>query len=145
MKTILILLISISIFVNAEFKRDDNGIVTDTKSALFWQDDFRNENNNTQGELAWRDALIYCEALTLGDYNDWRVPNINELSTLLDRNKELYRSEVFLYPLYWDWTWSSSTSPSNPYNALCVAFSSEVSYFSFDKVKTLSVRCVRGG
>ena len=146
MKAILMLLISMSIFVQAEFKRDSNGVVTDTKSALFWQDNQAdNDENNANEKLIWKDALVYCESLTLGEYNDWRVPNINELLTLLDRTKSPPRSEVFIYILTGGWAWSSTTKPSNPDNAMSVYFGAGGQYFSFGKLDKLSVRCVRGG
>jgi hypothetical protein len=34
--------------------------------------------------LSWEDAIIYCNDLDYGGFNDWRLPNINELFSLND-------------------------------------------------------------
>jgi len=58
-----------------------NGTVTDTDTGLMWQQD------TATNTMDWRSALSYCEALDLGGYNDWRLPNIKELSSIADLNR----------------------------------------------------------
>ncbi len=81
MKHILLIMIGLSI-LNAEIIRDSNGIVTDTSTKLQWQDD-------TVGFVIvdWEPAINRCESLFLGGYSDWRLPNINELKSIVDRSK----------------------------------------------------------
>ena len=81
MKQILLILIGLSSLSLAEFSRDGD-IVTDTISKLQWQD-------NAIGEkMTWESAIDYCEnTLRLGGYSDWRLPNINELKSIVDRSK----------------------------------------------------------
>jgi hypothetical protein len=52
--------------------------ITDTDTGLMWQKD------TAPGTYNWRQALSYCENLTLAGYDDWRLPNIIELQSLVD-------------------------------------------------------------
>lgn len=52
-------------------------VVVDEKTGLMWQ---RKRAPNTMNHAA---AIEYCENLSLGGYNDWRLPSISELKTLI--------------------------------------------------------------
>ncbi|MFK5975197.1 MAG: DUF1566 domain-containing protein [Sulfurovum sp.] len=68
--------------VNAEFIRDDSkDVVLDTSTHLMWQDDVKVGSD----KLNWPDAISYCESSTIGGYEDWHLPNFNELFNLVDR------------------------------------------------------------
>jgi hypothetical protein len=58
----------------------DNGddTVTDTITGLMWQ---KATDDTTR---TWAAALAYCNDLVLGGHSDWRLPNINELRSLVD-------------------------------------------------------------
>lgn len=47
-------------------------------------------NNWSQksAEMSWDDAIAYCDNLQENGYNDWRLPNIDELRTLIKNNSE---------------------------------------------------------
>lgn len=65
------------------FTRDDvNEIVTDNVANLMWEDDSEVTVTKT-----WQDASDYCSNLSLGGYNDWRMPEMNELITIIDYGK----------------------------------------------------------
>ena len=59
------------------FSDNDNGTITELKTGFVWQ----KEDDNTLRN--WETSLAYCENLSLGGKNDWRLPNIKELSFLL--------------------------------------------------------------
>jgi len=62
----------------ARFTDNGDGTVTDTKTNLMWQwaDD---------GQKIWIEgASISCDDLVLGGYDDWRLPRIDELTTIID-------------------------------------------------------------
>ena len=84
----LLLLTSLLLADYQRFTRLDTGIVTDHEYGLQWQDD----TNHTD---EWLGAIDYCENLTLGGYDDWRMPNINELSFIIDTERIPTISPVF--------------------------------------------------
>ena len=61
----------------------DNGTdtVTDTTTGLMWQ------KATAPGTYTWQQALAYAETLTLAGYTDWRLPNHNELQSLVDYSR----------------------------------------------------------
>ncbi len=56
---------------------NDNGTVTDPNTGLMWQ-------QGEPGKMSWIAALVYCENLELAGYTDWRLPNKNELQSIID-------------------------------------------------------------
>ena len=58
----------------------DGKTVTDSRTGLMWQKKY-------EKETVWLKALKYCEELDYAGYSDWRLPNKNELSSLLDFGK----------------------------------------------------------
>lgn len=55
-------------------------IVTDLSTNLQWAKEYKIN-------LSWKESLEYCENLYYAGYSDWRLPNINELKTLLNRER----------------------------------------------------------
>jgi len=49
----------------------------DPTSDLCWQDP------PAYGELYWQSAIDHCDSLVLGGYDDWRLPSISELRSLI--------------------------------------------------------------
>jgi len=64
-----------------------NSVVQDTQTGLMWTAKDNGEDIN------WHKARIYCETFKGGDYNDWRMPSISELTTLYDKKKKGYKPE----------------------------------------------------
>lgn len=141
MKNILICLILLTLSANADLRRDNSKeIVSDTSSKLMWQD-------NSEAKIVyknWNDAIEYCESLLFSGYNDWRLPNINELLSIADRTK--YNpaiNSVFSNVNSSDY-WSSTTYASGTSNAWVVNFYyGNVDWLS--KTYSYYVRCVRDG
>ena len=138
MKQILLIMIGLSISLFADFTRDDTTkIVTDNETGLQWQD-------NKTVYKTWQSAINYCEALTLGDYDDWRLPNINELLSIVDDTKiNPSMSSVFKSFASSNY-WSSTTNAYYSSNAWLVGF-----YYGYqdynNKNNSIYVRCVRAG
>lgn len=114
----------------------EGGVVTDTKTGLQWEAEHH-------GMMTWDEALEYAKSLRLGGYDDWRLPTIEELLTLVDFSKTNPTSAFPGMPREWFWS-SSSYSGSSSSNAWGVAFD----YGDVDagvKSNNANVRCIRRG
>ncbi len=142
MKRILLIIVGLSVALFADFSKDDTAqIVTDNITKLQWQDD----DTVSSSEKSWGDALAYCEELTLGEYNDWRLPNIKELTSIVDdtRVSPSIDIDAFEHVASYNY-WSSTTYAGNSSNAWGVDFDSGVQNY-YDRSNGGYVRCVRAG
>jgi hypothetical protein len=120
------------------FTDNGNGTVTHNLTKLMWQ----KENDNTKRN--WDDAITYCEGLSLGGYDDWRLPNIEELKSIIDeRNNPAINTTSFpnTKPSYY---WSSTTNAYGTTDAWFVNFYGGSVYY-YGKSGNGYVRCVRAG
>lgn len=116
-----------------------NVIVTDTETGLIWQ------KTSISGKT-WQQALDYCEKLTCAGYDDWRLPNKNELASLVNYAKYKPYKPLSDFPyMPAERFWSSSTHAKFTYEAWVVDFDEDkFPYFpSQNKSDTAYVRCVR--
>ncbi len=138
MKQILLIMIGLSSLSFAEFNRD-GGIVTDSISLLQWQD------NSIGEKMTWESAIDYCEnTLTLGGYDDWRLPNINELKSIVDRSRSNPAIMSGFDNFSSNYYWSSTTSKYNSQAAWIVSLHNIRPYHKQMNAATY-VRCVRAG
>jgi len=144
MKKILLITIGLSISLLAgttRFSRDDTTqIVTDSKTGLQWQD---NEEANTVTKT-WIEAINYCENLTLGSHDDWRLPNFNELDSLADKSKRNPAISPVFQNVVSYYYWSSTTVVSYGDGAWGVYFDGGFGDW-LSKSYSYYVRCVRAG
>lgn len=64
-----------------EFYRDDvKEVVIDKKRDLMWQDD---EYSSGQ-DITFAKAKAYCEELNFAGYDDWYLPKLDKLKTIID-------------------------------------------------------------
>ncbi len=69
---------------NTRFTVDSTGSnVYDNLTGLIWT-----KEANIDGMKTWANAITYCENLVYGGRNDWRLPNVRELSSLADLSQE---------------------------------------------------------
>ncbi|MBO7126506.1 DUF1566 domain-containing protein [bacterium] len=125
--------------VSSDFTTSSDGkTVTDSRTGLMWQKEYVIDKT-------WKWALQYCEDLTYAGYSDWRLPNKNELASLV--NYEKSDSPYSYFPdIPNTWLWSSSTYVGNTGLAWVVAFSDGsifVDYYDTPKSKERVVLCVR--
>jgi hypothetical protein len=79
---------------------DGEAVVTDLLTGLTWS------KSQTQ-LLFWREALSYCENLTYAGFDDWRLPNENELTSLVSYERRAPASDFPEMPV--DSLWASTS------------------------------------
>lgn len=68
----------------ATFTRDDaKEVVVNDKTGLMWQDD----KTAKTVKKDWQGAKDYCQALNFAGFDDWYLPRISELETLINTIK----------------------------------------------------------
>jgi hypothetical protein len=108
------------------FVDNGDGTVTDTCTNLMWQQDTADVSLDGQVDgpgdsLAWCNAVTYCETLEFASYDDWRLPNIKELQSIVDYG----RTDPCIDPIFEalpEYYWSSSTMQETPDNGWGVGF-----------------------
>lgn len=96
----------------ARFVIDANkGTVLDKTTGLMWKQCSEGQSgpgcaNGTAGYFRWTDALIRSATSTDGGYNDWRLPNIKELQSLVEEKCSSNAINLTVFPntsagLYW--------------------------------------------
>jgi hypothetical protein len=135
------------------FVDNGDGTVTDNCTGLMWQKDTADVNGDGQvspgfdggDSVPWCDALAYCEDLEFAGYDDWRLPNVRELESIVDYGTfnpaidPVFRA----FSVYW----SSTSVADGPYDAWLVSLGrslvSGLGLYFEDKGNVHSVRAVR--
>ncbi len=85
-------------------------IVTDSATGLIWQKNYKAYSpNDASTKTTWQQALQYCETLEYAGYNDWRLPNKNELASLMDFSKSSAPYSYFPDGITSGTFWTSTT------------------------------------
>ena len=146
MRRILLITIALSVWMWADavrYTRSDAGIVTDNKTGLQWQDDYSDNGGDTK-YAKWTDAIAYCEGLSLGGHDDWRLPNFNELYYLADRSRRNPAIDPTFQNTRSGHYWSSTSIVGYEDNAWYVDFNDGNDLWYFKSYSNY-VRCVRAG
>ncbi len=89
------------------FLENGDGTATDTVTGLMWQ-------QVDGGEMTFENAEIYCQNLSLGGHDDWRLPSAQEAFSILDHAKPNPALDPAVFPPtgaeYW---WTSEPQVGN--------------------------------
>lgn len=130
------------------YTNNNDGTVTDNATGLMWASDGRGLGCDNRLKKNWEAAIDWAEGLTFAGYDDWRIPNLFELATLLRYNLD-QGAAPYIDKTYFSNTddlYNCSTSyPGNPANALSsVSFTSGILQSATKAYERYS-RAVRGG
>ncbi len=115
-------------------------MVIDEGTGLVWQ----NDADVTSKELTWEETFAYCENLTLGGYDDWRLPNIRELRSIVDYTRHSPAIDTTIFSCESSHYWSSTSGAGGSDYAWSVYFNYGYSN-RHGKFNSYYIRCVRGG
>jgi hypothetical protein len=122
-------------------------VVTDSMTGLMWQKNLDKECATCackKSPCSWKDALKYCEGLEYGTYKNWRLPNVKELTSLVNYGRSSTDPASDFPDMPESSFWSSSTNVIFLSNAWFVFF-----YYGtvghYGKTNKTYVRCVRAG
>ena len=117
-----------------------DGTVTDTRSGLMWE-------QAEPGDMTWSGAIDYCETLDLAGHDDWRLPSLNELLSIVDYERTSPAMDTTAFPdAGTNVLWSSSSLDGNPGAGWFVNFSTGRTDYSdnaMGKSTRYHVRAVR--
>ncbi len=95
-----------------------NPVVYDTRTGLLWQ---RSVNSTSR---VWTGALRYCESLSYAARDDWRLPTVLELASIVDATRSGPAIDPAVFPGTAEHAyWTATTLAFSPDMAWTVVFS----------------------
>jgi len=101
------------------FSDNGDGTITDKTTGLIWQ------KGDSVKTLNWKQALSYAEGLELAGRDDWRLPNVKELHTIVDYTRapdatDPKKRAAAIYSVFKlteteSWFWSGTTHVENQF------------------------------
>ncbi|MFC2074369.1 DUF1566 domain-containing protein [Campylobacterota bacterium] len=118
------------------YRDDAKEVVIDKERSLMWQDDM----SVVSAEKTYAGAKKYCENLDFAEYNDWYLPTVGELKSIVKADN--YPRAIFkvFQNVASDYYWSSSEHTSE-YAWIVLFIYKDVVYYH--KTDINYVRCVR--
>ena len=90
--------------VQHAYQDNGNGTVTDSNTGLMWQKAPASER------YGWNEAMSYAENLTFAGYNDWRLPTIKELYSLINFNGNMLTHTPYIDTDYFDFEYGDTST-----------------------------------
>ena len=136
MRVLIIAMFMMSLLYG-DFIKSGN-VVTNNHSQLQWQDD------SVGSAKTWREAIDYCESLTLDGLSGWRLPNINELKSIINKATHSPAAVSTFENIGSNQYWSSTSYADKKSNAWIVNFADGKESGGKKTYHKYAI-CVRGG
>lgn len=128
-----------------------NGTVSDPHTGLMWQscsygqqfDVELEQCTGASASVTWEQALANASSNRFASYDDWRVPNVKELASIIEHQcvEPALNREVFLSSVNQNY-WTNTTAPLNPDHAWVYQFADGKNNIT-EKSAALYLRLVR--
>lgn len=124
-------------FTTGNFIDQGNQTVTDQYTGLMWQ-------STEILPQKWENALAYCEKLQLEGFDDWRLPTLKELMTLVNEEHIAPSIDTSFFPAARTAAyWTGTTFSGHPGFAWYIRFDNGLEYNGGYKGRRYFVRAVR--
>lgn len=134
----------------SRFTNNNDGTVSDSITGLTWKRCSEGLSgalceSGTPATYTWQEALKTGAGSTFAGKNDWRLPNIKELATIVERQCTMPAINEIIFPATPTMSfWSSTPYDANPAFAWNIYFPYGISDGNNKEYKFF-VRLVRGG
>ncbi len=135
---------------SSDFITSDAGVVTHIKTGLMWKRCSEGQTwdgkscSGIAANYNWQESLQRLQGYSFAGYNDWRLPNKNELASIVETNCERPTINAEIFPntpsAYF---WSSTPFAAFTNMAWSVHFNNAFVYYEY-KHGAVHVRLVRG-
>lgn len=124
---------------------EGDAVVIDRATGLMFPADGQSAGcNNDAGLANWEDAIDYCNALDFAGFTDWRLPNLQELGSILRMHVGISRH------IYSNWSnisvfnyWTSTTDSNDDTQAILILFNTGRTGATFKSVSGKRLMAVR--
>ncbi|KZX01836.1 adhesin [Pseudoalteromonas luteoviolacea] len=136
----------------SRFVVNNDGTVCDKKTEIMWQrctfgfvyNATSETCDNEEQKLSWQEALSAAKSSRVANFDDWQLPNVKELSSIVERSCEdpAINATVFLGNHSGNY-WSSTTNINDPSRAWTYQFQDGLNDSSSSKSSDAFVRLMR--
>jgi len=132
------------------FVDNNDGTITDNCTGLMWNKCSQGLSGTscqtgTASTTYWEEAKVSCEDSTSSNYSDWRLPNVKELTSIVNYQNSSPAINATYFPATVSGNyWSSTTYKPNTATAWYVSFSGGDVGSSIKTPAPYYARCVRG-
>ena len=121
--------------LDSNYTRGTDNIVTDHLTGRMWQDD-----GSLSANYTFDQADGNCSALSLGIYDDWRLPTRAELVNIIDFSKNTQAIDSKFINITSSYYWTSSSHASSRHS---VVYFDDGTVFNYPDTSLTRVKCIR--
>jgi hypothetical protein len=96
--------------ISPRFTDNNDGTITDNVTGLMWVKDGSGAGCNNGSQTDWTNSISFCHGLTFAGHSDWRLPNVNELFSIINHSLSYPAVDTTFFPnTQPSYYWTSTT------------------------------------